>query len=90
MTTGKLNGSIDLLAKAMRDVFKESLEAGLVPVRKDINDMRENIDDLRENMESMENRLAGQIKTTNENVQAQLAQHRKDIAADVKKLLAGR
>ena len=33
---GKLNGSVDLLAKAMRQVFKEAVEEAIEPKRKDM------------------------------------------------------
>ena len=31
-----MNGSVDLLAKAMRQVFKEAVEEGTAPLRKDV------------------------------------------------------
>ena len=68
-----LNGSVDLLARAMRTVFSEAVQGGVKSVREDIRDM--------------EGRLKKEIETglkdTNENVQAQLAQHRKDVAAQL-------
>lgn len=75
-----LNGSVDLLAQAMRQVFTEAVADGILPVQ--------------ESMERMEGRLNEKIDkgldTTNKNVQAQLAAHRKDIAGDMKKALAKR
>ena len=68
-----LNGSVDLLARAMRTVFSDAVQEGVKPVREDIRDM--------------EGRLKKEIETglkdTNENVQAQLAQHRKDVATQL-------
>ena len=32
----KLNGSVDLLAKAMRQVFKEAVQEGVAPLREDM------------------------------------------------------
>ncbi len=93
MTTGteKLNGSIELLAKAMHDVFRESIEAGLAPMQKNMEDMENRLSEkIGTTNESLETRLTKQINTTNENVQAQLAQHRKDIAMDIRKQLAKR
>ena len=79
MAKEKINGSVDLLAKAMRQVFTEAVEEGVEPIRKDIAEIKENV-----------NGLKGDIKQTNKNVQTQLAQNRKDITADVKKALKDR
>lgn len=71
----RLNGNVDLLARAMRTVFSEAVQEGIKPVRADMRDM--------------EGRLKMEIETglknTNENVQAQLAQHCKDVAAQLAK-----
>ncbi len=75
-TKSKLNGSVDLLAKAMRQVFTEAVEEGLVPVREDIKDIRGDI-----------KKLSDGLDTTNQNMQAQFAQHRKDVSADVRQAL---
>ena len=72
-TKSKLNGSVDLLAKAMRQVFTEAVKEGIVPVRKD--------------MEAMEGRLNDRMDTLDSNVQSQLAQHRKDVSADVRQIV---
>lgn len=87
----KLNGSVDLLAKAMRDVFTESVETAIEPLR---TEMRTEIRAMRTEMRDMESRLNGRIDetnaridTTNQNMQAQFAQHRKDVADDVRKIL---
>ena len=79
MAKEKINGSVDLLAKAMRQVFTEAVEEGVEPIRKDIAEIKENVTGLK-----------GDIKQTNKNVQTQLAQNRKDITADVKKALKDR
>lgn len=71
----RLNGSVDLLARAMRTVVSEAVQEGIKPAREDMRDM--------------EGRLKKEIETglrnTNENVQAQLAQHRKDVSAQLAK-----
>ncbi len=69
----KLNGSVELLAKAMRQVFTEAVQEGLEPVRGDIEGLRKEVHD--------------GLETTNKNVQAQLAQNRKDVAADFRESL---
>ncbi len=79
-----LNGSVELLAKAMRQVFMEAVQEGLAPIHKDMAS-------IRSDMEAMECRLNAKIddglNTTNQNVQAQLAQHRKDVASDVRRIV---
>jgi len=75
----KLNGSVDALAQAMRKVFQEAMEVTVTPIR--------------DEMSGMEDRLKAQINdqtsTTNKNVQAQLAQNRKDVADDMRKIIKG-
>ena len=71
----KPNGSVDLLAKAMRQVLVEAME----PVTDQVKALRTEV---RETVATKDD-----IKTTNENVQAQLAQHREDVADDVRKIV---
>ena len=68
----KLNGSVNILADAMRKVFTEAVQEGIKPVG-------DKIDGLEIRMGNMES-----------NVQAQLAQNRKDVAKDFKRELAKR
>ena len=63
---------VDILAKAMRRVFKEAVEEGVKPLSRDIGELKED------------------LKTTNENVQSQLAQNRKDVSKDFREALAER
>ena len=44
MTKKALNGSTDLLAKAMRTVFKESVEGAVEPLRKDLKNLDKKMD----------------------------------------------
>lgn len=76
----KLNGSTELLAKAMQSAFADAVERGLVPVRKEIKD---GLDELRSDFNE-------RLDTTDRNVQEQLASHRKDVAADFKEALRNR
>ena len=84
MVAKSLNGSVDLLAKAMRAVFTEAVEGAIKPLRKDVGE-------IRKDMGAMETRLNTRIDagltTTNENMQAQLAQQRKDVSSDVRRIL---
>ena len=68
----KLNGSVDLLAKSMRDVFSEAMEAVHGAVKKDMDAMEGR---LNERIDGVERR----IDTTNENMQAQFAEQEKKI-----------
>ena len=72
----KLNGSVDLLADAMRQVFSEAVEGAVKPLTTEVKAMRTEMHD-------MEDRLNKNIddasKTTNKNVHAQLDEHRKEI-----------
>lgn len=40
----KMNGSADMLANAMRQVFSEAVEGGMEPVRKDIAGVNKRLD----------------------------------------------
>ena len=50
MGKGKMNGSVDLLAKAMRRVFVEAVEEGTAPLRKDVADLKGDVEGLKENV----------------------------------------
>ena len=84
MKKDNMNGSVDLLAKAMRRVFTEAVEEGVQPIKDAVGGLSKDVDNIRENMATKDD-----IKTTNKNVQAQLAQSRKDISDDMKKALKG-
>lgn len=60
-----LNGSVDLLAQAMRAVFQECMESTREGVKEDMSDM--------------ESRLSDRIDTTNQNMQGQFAEQEKKI-----------
>ena len=90
-----LNGSVELLATAMRDVFSEGVERAVHP-------LEEKIETLLSELGGMEGRFNGELKallselggmegrfneelnknaqSTNENMQAQLANQEKRIA----------
>ena len=76
-----MNGSVDILAKAMKAVFQEGMDATREAVKGDIDGLRT---DIKQDMDSMEERLKDntkqQIDTTNENMQAQFAEQEKKIS----------
>ena len=84
-----LNGSVDLLADAMRLVFTESMEIVREGVKEDIKsvrkDMKEDIAVIRKDMGAMEDRLNKRNDITNSNMQAQFAQQEKKIASMLRK-----
>ena len=60
-----LNGSVDLLAKARQKVFKESVEAGLIPVNKKVDSLDKSVDSLDKKMDRKFERIGkdvGEIK----------------------------
>ena len=63
----KLNGSVDMLAQAMRKVFSEAVEGAVEPLR----------DDIAVIGDSMATRA--DIETTNKNMQSQFAEQEKKI-----------
>ena len=62
----------DILARAMRRVFKEAVEEGVAPLREDVGTLREDVD--------------RGLKTTDQNVQKQLSQHRKETATGFREI----
>lgn len=78
----KMNGSVDLLAKAMAQVISEATENAVEP----INGRLDSIEGRMATKEDIKT-LDAKIETTNENVHAQLAQQRKDISQDVQNII---
>ena len=80
----KMNGSVDLLAKAMAQVISEATENAVEPIN-------ERLDSIEGRMGSIEGQMATKedLETTNKNVQAQLAQHRKSTVKDVQNIIGG-
>ena len=70
---GSKNGSegANILADAMQQVFREAVEAGVQPLTDLMVEMDEKM--------VTKDYLNEQLETTNQNVQAQLSQHLKDI-----------
>ena len=71
MANSKLNGSVQALAQALSDVFVEALK----PVREDVKGLKDDVGTLTTRVDG----LASGLDTTAKNVQAQLAQHRKEV-----------
>ena len=67
MAKESLNGSVELLAKAMRRVFSEAVEGAVAPLRDDIAGISDGM------------ATKTDIKTTSENMQSQFAAQEKKI-----------
>ncbi len=72
MAKETLNGSTNLLAQAMREVFSEAMTTAVAPLQTEMKA-------LRTDMRDMETRLNARIDTTNENMQAQFAEQERKI-----------
>lgn len=99
-----LNGSVELLAKAMRQVFTDAVAQGVGPiagevaciradlagVKQDLAGVKEDLAGVKEDMKDMEGRLSKRMDNLESNVQAQLAENRRQVAADVRSQLSRR
>lgn len=99
-----LNGSVELLANAMRQVFTDAVAQGIEPIagevaciRTDLADVKEDLAEVKlevagvkEDMKNMEGRLNKRMDNLESNVQAQLAENRRQVAADVRRQLSQR
>ena len=92
-----LNGSVELLAKAMRQVFTDAVAQGVEPIagevaciRADLAGVKEDLAGVKEDMKDMEGRLSKRMDNLESNVQAQLAENRRQVAADVRRQLSRR
>ena len=72
MAKDKMNGSVDLLAKAMRQVFTEAVEGAVEPLHGAVKDIRADMKDIRENMATKED--VARLETDMENGFAELRQ----------------
>ena len=72
MTADKpgLNGSVNLLADAMRRVFTEAVEGAVDPLRTEMKAMRTDMRDMETRLEA---KIDARAETTDQNVQAQIA-----------------
>lgn len=92
-----LNGSVELLARAMRQVFTDAVAQGVEPIagevaciRADLAGVKEDVAGVKEDMKDMEGRLNKRMDNLESNVQAQLAENRRQVAADVRRQLSRR
>lgn len=50
MAKAKLNGSTELLAKAMRQVFSEAVQEGIEPVKSAVDGLKQDVEGMRDTM----------------------------------------
>ena len=67
MTSKNLNGSVDLLAKAMKEVFSEAVEGAVEPLRDGLKEIHDDMATKKD------------LKTTNKNMQVQFSEQEKKI-----------
>ena len=79
MVKKSLNGSVELLADAMRTVFSEAVKGATEPLHEDMKGLHEDMKGLRTDMQGMGARMDEGIKITNENMQSQFAEQEKKI-----------
>ena len=91
MSKDNQNGSVDLLADAMRKVFSEAVSDAVEPLNVAVGKLISEVGEIRADMGHMERRLTAKLKADltipNELMQAKLAQQLKDISSDVRTAL---
>jgi len=76
-----LNGSVDLLADAMRRVFNEAVEGAVKPIITEVKAMRTEVrDEMADIKDDLTKKMEDEGKRTRSNVQAQIAEQEKKIA----------
>ena len=58
MTKKALNGSVDILAKAMRQVFTEAVQEGIQPVTDAVKGVDKRLDGVESNLHKISNQVA--------------------------------
>ena len=79
-----LNGSVELLARAMREVITDAVTQGIGPLSGQVACIREDLAGVKEEVKI----LGVRMDNMESNVQAQLAEHRKQVAADIRRQLS--
>ena len=77
MAENKLNGSVELLARSIRDVFQDAMSITRENIKEDMESMKQ---DVAKNLSDMETRLNSHIDITNNNMQAQFARQEEIIS----------
>jgi len=89
MANDNLNGSVDLLANAMRKVFSEAVEGAVKPLTLEVKAITSEVKAIQSEVKAIKsevkamrsdiNDLKEENQTTRDNVQSQLASHRKEV-----------
>ena len=86
-----LNGSVELLARAMREVITDAVTQGIEPLSGQVACIREDLSGVKEDLAGVKDevKVVGvRMDNMEANVQAQLAEHRKQVAADIRRQLS--
>ena len=75
MKKTKLNGSLDTLAKAMRQVFTEAVQEGIEPIRKDVAGVKKDVAGIKKDVagvkrdiKALDKKIDDGLEATNKNV----------------------
>ena len=85
--SNKMNGSVGLLAEAMRKVFQEATAQAVEPVMEEMTAMEERLDN---KIDGHAENLDKRISTAETNMSAQFGQQKKDISDEIKRQLVKR
>ena len=86
-----LNGSVELLARAMREVITDAVTQGMGPLSSQVACIRQDLTGVRDDLAEVKDEvkvLGVRMDNMESNVQAQLAEHRKQVAADIRRQLS--
>ena len=86
-----LNGSVELLARAMREVITGAVTQGMGPLSSQVACIRQDLTGVRDDLAEVKDEvkvLGVRMDNMESNVQAQLAEHRKQVAADIRRQLS--
>ena len=87
--SGKLNGKgkVNILARAMADVFQECMEKTQESGKEDMDVVVDEMKGMEVRLNTKIGSLDKRVDTTNVNMQAQFAQHRKDVSSDMRSII---
>ena len=86
-----LNGSVELLARAMREVITDAVTQGIEPLSGQVACIREDLAGVKEDLAGVKDEVkvrGVRMDNMESSVQAQLAEHRKQVAADIRRQLS--
>jgi len=79
----KLNGSVDRLAEALRDVFTEAVQGAVEPVATEVKALRTEVRDIRTEVKDMEQRLTQSIDDNNKRIEESRKEMTRDLHSQI-------